>query len=400
MDVTAIRKDFPTIRNGRGVYLDSACMTLKPDCVIDKVMEYYNEYPACGGRSVHSMATRVSMEVDETRENLAHFFGCDDPNEFMFTKNTTEGMNTVARGLGLRKDDVVLTMDIEHNSNHVQWMMMQEEVGIKKRVCRTSDRGEFDIEEFERCIKGVKLVSVGHVSNVTGYEMPVKDIVQIAHDNGALVLVDGAQSAPHMKIDLKRLDVDFFCASLHKMLAPTGTGFMYGKSELLKELKPLMYGGGVVGLTTYDEVKLSPAPERFEAGLENYAGIIGTSAALDYLSAIGMENIPRHESMLQHRLQKGIEDIKGLHIVGSEDPDRRGGVFSFNIDGLNSHDIAMMVDNIDGIMIRSGMHCAHPFLVSRGIDGSARASMYIYNDESDIDRFCNALHKIVATFVR
>ena len=400
MDVKAIRRDFPTIRNGKGVYLDSACMTLKPDCVIAKVMEYYNEYPACGGRSVHSMATRVSMETDEAREKLARFFGCDDPNEFIFTKNTTEGMNTVACGLGLRKGDVVLTMDIEHNSNHVQWLMMQDSVGIRKRACRTTEDGEFDIEEFKKSVKGARLVSVGHVSNVTGYMMPLKDIVEIAHDEGALVLTDGAQSAPHMPIDLKKLDVDFFCASLHKMLAPTGTGFMYGKSELLKELRPLMYGGGVVGLTTYDTVKLSPPPERFEAGLENYAGIIGSSAALDYLSSIGMRNITEHERMLHRRLQKGVEDIRGLHIIGPEDPDKRGGVFSFNVDGLNSHDIAMMLDNMDNIMIRSGMHCAHPFLVSRGIDGSARASMYLYNDETDIDRFCNALHKVVETFVR
>ena len=214
------------------------------------------------------------------------------------------------------------------------------------------------------------------------------------------MLVDGAQSAPHMPIDLKELDVDFFCASLHKMLAPTGVGFMYGKEELLNDLRPLMYGGGVVGLTTYDTVKLSPPPERFEAGLENYSGIIGSSAALDYLSSIGMDNVQTHERVLQRRLQKGIEDIEGLHIVGPEDPDKRGGVFSFNIDGLNSHDIAMMLDNMDGIMIRSGMHCAHPFLVSRGIDGSARASMYIYNDDSDIDRFCSVLHKIVDSFVR
>lgn len=400
MDVKAIRQDFPTVRNGRGVYLDNACQTLKPDCVIEKVMEYYNEYPACGGRSVHAMATRVSMETDITREKLAHFFGCSDPSCFVFTKNTTEGMNTVARGIGLKEGDRVLTLDIEHNSNHVQWMMMQEDLGIRKEVCRTSKDGEFDMEEFKRSVKGVKLVSMGHVSNVTGCAIPLKEITEIAHDSGALMLVDGAQSAPHMPIDLKELDVDFFCASLHKMLAPTGVGFMYGKEELLNDLRPLMYGGGVVGLTTYDTVKLSPPPERFEAGLENYSGIIGSSAALDYLSSIGMDNVQTHERDLQRRLQKGIEDIEGLHIVGPEDPDKRGGVFSFNIDGLNSHDIAMMLDNMDGIMIRSGMHCAHPFLVSRGIDGSARASMYIYNDDSDIDRFCSVLHKIVDSFVR
>ena len=399
MDVVSIRKDFPTVRNGKGVYLDSACQSLKPDCVIQKITEYYSEYPACGGRSVHSMGTRVSMEMDETREKLAAFFGCDDPNEFVFTKNTTEGMNTIARGFGLKKGDVVVTTDVEHNSNHVQWLQLAEDTGIKRRYCKTSFEGEFDMENFKKVMdRNVKLVSMGQTSNVTGCSIPVKEIVEIAHDYGAAVAIDGAQSAPHMPIDLKDLDADFFCASLHKMLGPTGVGFMYGKAERLKELKPLMYGGGIVGLTTYDSVKISPAPEKFEAGLENYSGIIGAGAALDYLSKIGMKNISEHERHLQRKIQDGIEDIEGLSIVGPEDPDRRGGVFSFNIKGLSSHDIAMMLDNMDGIMIRSGMHCAHPFFVSRGIDGSARASVYLYNDDSDIERFITALKKLSTTF--
>lgn len=401
MDVSSIRQDFPTVRNGKGVYLDSACQSLKPDCVIKKVLEYYEEYPACGGRSVHSMATRVSMEVDETREKLASFFGCDDPSEFVFTKNTTEGMNTVARGFGLKKDDVVVTLDVEHNSNHVQWLAMEQDIGIRRRYCRTSDDGVFDIESFKKVMgNDVKLVSMGHMSNVTGCTIPIKEITEIAHDYGAAVVIDGAQSAPHIPVDLKDADVDFFCASLHKMLAPTGTGFMYGKEERLKELKPLIYGGGIVGLTTYDSVKISPAPEKFEAGLENYSGIIGAGAALDYLKNIGMKNVAEHERHLQRLIQDGIGDIDNLHVIGPEDPDKRGGVFSFNIDGLNPHDIAMMLDNMDGIMIRSGMHCAHPFLVSRKIDGTARASVYIYNDDNDIKRFISALKKIVETFVR
>ncbi len=400
MDVSNIRNDFPTVRNGKGVYLDSACQSLKPDCVIQKILEYYNEYPACGGRSVHSMATRVSMGVDETREKLAEFFGCSDPNEFIFTKNTTEGMNIIANGFGLRKGDIVVTLDIEHNSNHVEWLEM-ERAGIRRRYCKTSDNGEFDIEEFKRCIgRDVKLISMGHTSNVTGVTIPLREIVEIAHDAGIKVAVDGAQSAPHMPIDLKKLDVDFFCASLHKMLAPTGVGFMYGKKENLEELKPMMFGGGIVGITTYDSVKISPIPDKFEAGLQNYSGIIGASAALDYLSKVGMENIEKHEIGLQKLIQKETEDIKGLHIIGPQDPEKRGAIFSFNIDGLNSHDIAMMLDNIGGIMIRSGMHCAHPFLVSRNIDGTARASTYLYNDEEDVKKFTVALHKIVETFTK
>ena len=399
MDVQSIRNDFPTIRNSNSIYMDSACQSLKPDCVIESVMRYYNEFPACGGRSVHSMATSVSIGIDESREKLAEFFNYDDPLCFAFTKNCTEGMNIVAHGFGLRRGDAVLTTDVEHNSNHVQWIQMAEDVGIKRRYCKTSKEGVFDIEEFKRSIsKDVKLISLGHVSNVTGCSVPLKEVVEIAHDHGIPVLADGAQAAPHKKVDLKDLDVDFYCASLHKMLAPTGVGMMFGKMDLLKKLKPMMGGGGIVGLTTYDSIKVSPPPEKFEAGLSNYSGIIGVKYALEYLQKVGMDEIGKHETMLQTRIQAAVEDIKGLSIVGPDDPALRGGVFSFNIAGLNSHDIAMMLDNMGGVMIRSGMHCAHPFFVSRGIDGCARASVYLYNDESDVDRFTQLLKKIAETF--
>ncbi|MFA6710106.1 MAG: cysteine desulfurase [Candidatus Methanomethylophilaceae archaeon] len=381
------------------MYLDSACQSLKPDSVIEKMLEYYNEYPACGGRSVHSMATRVSMGVDETREKLAKFFGSKNENDFVFTKNCTEGMNIVARGFGLKKGDTVLTTDVEHNSNHVQWLEMAKDIGIRRRYCRTSRCGEFDIEEFKNVMdRDVKLVSMGHSSNVTGCTVPIKEVTEIAHDYGAAVLVDGAQAAPHMPVDVVDMDVDFYSASIHKMLGPSGVGFLYGKSERLEKLRPLIYGGGIVGLATYDTVKISPAPERFEAGLENYSGIIGASAAIDYLEKVGMRGIADQETYLQTLIQKGLEDIEEITLVGPEDPSKRGGIFSFNIKGLNPHDVAMMLDNMDTILVRSGMHCAHPFFVSRNINGCVRASVYLYNDDEDIDRFVAALKKIVAIF--
>ena len=399
MDTESIRRDFPTVRDGRGIYLDNACQTLRPDCVIDAVTEYYREYPACGGRSVHSMATRVSMAIDESREAMASFFGSKDPDCFVFTKNCTEGMNTVARGFGLRKGDVVVTGGAEHNSNHVQWLAMQQEVGIRRRIAGTDPEGRFDMDSFLSCLDGdVKLVSVGHVSNVTGCAVPLKDIVQEAHDRGIPVLADGAQAAPHMKVDLEALDVDFYCASLHKMLAPSGVGMMYGKKEMLERLRPLEYGGGTVGLTTYDSVTMASPPDRFEAGLSNYAGIVGVKPAIDYLSRIGMDEVSAHDTRLQRLLQKETEDIPGLSVVGPDDPDERGGVFSFNIKGLTSHDIAMMADSMAGIMIRSGMHCAHPFFVSRNIDGAARASFYVYNDDSEMRRFADCLRRIAEAF--
>ena len=399
MNVSDIRKDFPTIREGNSVYLDSACQTLRPYQVIDAITSYYKEFPACGGRSVHSMATKVSMAVDRSREKVASFFGCKDPHNFIFTKNCTEGMNIVAKGFGLRKGDSVLTTDMEHNSNHVQWVEMAEDIGIKRKIVRTSKNGEFDIENFKKeMTKDVKLVSMVHTSNVTGSSIPVKEITEIAHDMGAAVLIDGAQAAPHMPVNLKTLDVDFYAVSVHKMLGPSGMGILYGKEERLKKLRPLISGGGTVGLATYDSVKLTVHPEKFEAGLMDYAGVIGTSAALDYLSKIGMKNVEKHIASLQKRIDDELRNVMSITTVGPADPSKRSGIFSFNIKGMGSHDIAMMLDNADNIMIRSGMHCAHPFFVSRGLEGCARASLYIYNNEDDILRFTAAVKKLASTF--
>ena len=399
MDMECVRKDFPTIRNNKGIYLDSACQSLRPDQVIQAMSEYYEEFPACGGRSVHSMAARVSLSIDETREAMSKFFGTDDPECYIFNKNTTEGLNTAAFGLGLKKGDVVVTTDAEHNSNHVPWVYLKENVGIERRMSKSGKTGEFDIESFKSCMdKKVKVVSIQHTNNVTGCSVPVKAVTEIAHDYGATVIIDGAQAAPHMAVDLKKIDADIYCFSMHKMLGPSGVGVMYGKREVLENLKPLILGGGTVGLATYDNVTMAPVPDRFEAGLANYSGIIGTKAAIDYLSKIGMDNIEKWDTELMRRAVSNLEDIKGLHLVGPEQPGKRCGVLSFNIDGLVSHDIAMMLDSMANVMIRSGMHCAHPFYVSRAIDGSARASTYLYNSMEEMDIFTNTVRKIAETF--
>ncbi len=399
MDMDSVRKDFPTIRKNLGIYLDNACQTLRPDQVIQSMDDYYENYPACGGRSVHSMATKVSVAIDDTRSALADFFGTKDPDCYIFTKNATEGLNTAAYGLGLKKGDVVVTTDTEHNSNHVPWIYLRDNVGIERRMSRSNNSGEFDIESFKSCMDGkVKVVSIQHTSNVTGSSVPVKAVTEIAHDYGATVIIDGAQAAPHMPVDLSSIDADIYCCSMHKMLGPTGMGIMYGKKDVLERMRPLSLGGGTVGLATYEDVSLAPVPDRFEAGLLNYAGIIGTKAALEYLSKIGMDNVERWDTELMKRAIRNLEDIKGLHLVGPEQPGKRCGVLSFNIDGLISHDIAMMLDSMSGVMIRSGMHCAHPFYVSRAIDGSARASTYIYNSLQEIDIFTDTVRKIAETF--
>ena len=399
MDVDAIRRDFPTVRSGQGIYLDSACQSLRPDSVIRAITDYYESYPACGGRSVHSMATKVSMAMDDTREKLASFFGTDDPDCYVFTKNCTEGLNTAAYGLGLGKGDVVVTTDTEHNSNHVPWLFLQENMGVRRRIVRSDPKGRFDLEAFHRAMDhDVKVVSVQHASNVTGCSVPVRAVAEIAHDFGATVIIDGAQAAPHMPVDLKRIDADVYCMSIHKMLGPSGMGVMYGKREVLERMRPLALGGGTVGLATYDSVNLAPIPDKFEAGLHDYAGIVGTGAALDYLSKVGMDEVMVWDRTLMERILSNLEDVRNLHPVGPADAPSRGGVFSFNIDGLGAHDIAMMLDSMAGVMIRSGMHCAHPFYVSRGIDGSARASTYIYNSLEEIDIFTDTVRHIAETF--
>ncbi len=399
MDFATHRDDFPTMRNGKGVYLDSACQSLRPDKVIQAIVKYYEETPTCGGRSVHGMGSKVSMKVDETREALAKFFNTDNPDCYSFCKNATEALNTIAFGLPLTEGDVVITSDSEHNSNHVPWVILTERKGLERRYSKTTDEGEFDLEVFKESMDStVKVVSVQHSSNVTGCIMPVKEIVEIAKDYGAISVIDGAQAAPHIEVDLKEIDPDFYCISVHKMLGPSGMGVMYGKSERLKELKPLIYGGGTVGMTTYDSVKLTPYPEKFEAGLQDYAGIAGTGAAIEYLSDVGMKNIEKHDRKLMRKLVSDTEDIKGLEIFGPKNPDRRGSIFSFNIEGMSPHDIAVILDEMDGIMIRSGLHCAHPLYEGRGVKGSARASVYLYNNDEDIDRFCNALRKASEIF--
>ena len=399
MDMSSVRKDFPTIRKNLGIYLDSACQSLRPDQVIQAMDEYYENYPACGGRSVHSMATKVSIAVDDTREVLSKFFKTDDPDCYIFTKNTTEGLNTAAFGLGLKKGDVVVTTDAEHNSNHVPWLFLKDNIGIERRFSKSGKTGEFDIESFKSCMdKRVKVVSIQHTNNVTGCSVPVKAVTEIAHDYGAMVIIDGAQAAGHMSVDLKKIDADIYCCSIHKMLGPSGMGVMYGKREVLENLRPLTVGGGTVGLATYDSVNLAPIPDKFEAGLHNYSGIIGTKAAIDYLSRIGMDEIEKWDTVLMKRAMGNLEDVKGLHLVGPDQPGKRCGVLSFNIDGLVSHDIAMMLDSMANVMIRSGMHCAHPFYVSRAIDGSARASTYLYNNEEEIDIFTDTVRKIAETF--
>jgi cysteine desulfurase/selenocysteine lyase len=401
MDIEKIRADFPVLSQGdkSPVYLDTACQSLRPRQVVEAMDSYYYDYPACGGRSVHRLATQVSIKVDEAREKVSDFIGSGSYDQIIFTKSTTESINLIARGLGLRRGDAVLTTDLEHNSNHVPWLQLKRTAGVDRIIVETSDDGSFDLEAFKRALtRKVRLVSVVQTNNVTGTTIPVKEMCEIAHDNGSLVMVDGAQSAPHMKVDVEDLDVDFYAFSMHKMLGPSGMGVLYGKKELLNNVEPLIVGGGGVSLTTYERAELLPIPERFESGLMNYAGIIGSGAAVDYLRAIGMDEVMEHDIECNRIVTDGLADERRINVIGPQDPERRGSIYSFNISGMRSHDVAMILDEMAGMMIRSGMHCVHPYFLKKKIDGAARASFYVYTSKDDCRRFVQAVKETVRSF--
>lgn len=400
MNVQKIREDFPILKeklNGKPIiYMDSACMTLKPKQVVEAMNEYYYKYSACAGRSIHKLGNIVSEKYQQARENIAKFLGTKKAEEIVFTRNTTEGLNLVLKSFDLKKGDVVLTTDKEHNSCLLPILFLSKEKGIKHEIVFSKDDGTFDMEKFqEKMNKSVKLVSMVHTSNLDGYTIPAKDIVKIAHDNGALVMLDGAQSASHKQLSVKDLDVDFFACSGHKMLGPTGTGVLYGKYHLLEELKPFIVGGDTVERTTYDSYKLLPPPEKFEAGLQNYAGFIGLGKAVEYITRVGKGNIEKNEKDLNSFLTKEMSQIPALHLIGPESPELRSGIVSFTIDGMDYHDIALMLSNVANIMIRSGQHCVHSWFDAKGISGSARISLYLYNTRDEAQTLLNTLHEII-----
>ncbi len=394
MNVEKPRKDFPPLDCQKPViYFDNACMTLRPRQVIEAMNEYYEKYPGCGGRSMHRFGKETSEKYAQARKIISKHIGAEKPAEIVFTRNTTEGINLVANSFGLKRGDVVLTTDREHNSNLIPWMFLEKKVGIKHKIIKSKNDMTFDLESFERAVKGVKIVSFVHTSNLDGYTLPVKEIIEIAHKNGALVLLDGAQYVPHNNLDVRKLDVDFYAFSGHKMIGPSGTGVLYGKMELLERLDQFIVGGDTVKDSTYTGYIQEDVPERFEAGLQNYSGFIGLAAAIKYLSGIGMDNIQKHEHGLNRIASEDAENIKGLKIIGPSSVQERGGILSFNIEHMDPHSIAIMLDSRN-IMVRSGMHCVHSWFNAHKINGSVRASFYFYNTKEEVEIFIQKLEEI------
>ncbi len=374
-------------------------MSLKPIQVINKINEYYYDFPSCGGRSVHKLATQVTIAIENSRTILQRFINAEQVNEIIFLRNATEGINLVANSLKFNTGDKVIITDREHNSNLVPWLKLKEDIGIELLVVPSKIDNTFDLEKFQETMdKNVKLVSMVHTSNLDGYTIPADDIIKIAHEFGSLIMLDGAQSAPHKEVDVQKLDVDFFVFSVHKMCGPTGVGVLYGKFELLEKLDTFLVGGSTVKSTTYTTKEFLPAPEKFEAGLQNYAGIMGAGAAAEYLLDIGLKNIEEHEIKLNRIMTQKLSGFDQVMIIGPEDPKLRGCIFSFNIEGMDPHDVALILDEMENIMIRSGMQCVHSWYKNKNLRGSARASVYLYNTEEEVKIFSDNVIKILENF--
>jgi cysteine desulfurase/selenocysteine lyase len=371
-------------------------MALRPKAVIDAVTDYYTNYPACGGRSVHKLSWQVTENFEMARDSIRRFMGAENQSEIIFTKNATESMNIVANGLNLGKGDQVLTSDKEHNANVVPWHHLAKYKGIKYDVLPAKDNYFFDIEALKESLSSkTKLFSFVHTSNLDGHSNPAKEIIEICHDSGVKVMMDTAQSAPHKEINVVDLDVDFAAVSAHKFCGPSGMGALYGKYDELENLIPTYVGGSTVVNSTYEDYKLLPPPSCFEAGLQNYAGAIGSGAAAEYIMNIGRDKIQAHENKLNRLMTKELENVESLNIVGPSDVNQRGGIFSFNLDGWDPTEVAMHLDEEYNIAIRSGMHCVHSWFNSRGIEGTARASVYLYNNEEDVLSFTNAIKESI-----
>ncbi|MHA2003691.1 MAG: aminotransferase class V-fold PLP-dependent enzyme [Candidatus Thorarchaeota archaeon] len=399
MDIERLKEDFPILQReikGKPIrYMDSACMSLKPRQVIDAMVEYYENFPACAGRSVH----RLSHEVEESRKDartaMRKFIGAKKDEEIIFTRNTTEGLNLVTSSLDYDSRTAILTTDREHNSSLVSCQMAAKRKGLKHRVVMSNSDNTFNMESFEEALTPkVKLVSFVWSSNLDGYTLPAREIIQAAHDNGSLVLLDAAQTAPHHEISVNKLDVDFLALSGHKMLGPTGTGILYVKDEHYDDLNPFMVGGETVDWSTYDNQEFLPPPQRYEAGLQNYAGELGLAAAAKYLKSVGLSKIEKHENELTEIIHDGLSQIDGATLVGVQDPKLRGGITSFNIKGVMYHDVAMIMNRNYNIMVRSGQHCVHSWFTAKGIEGSARASFYLYNTKDEAQTFIEAAQEI------
>ena len=398
IDVEKIRKDFPIldqiVNDEPLVYLDNAATTQKPKVVLEAVNRYYQEDNANVHRGVHTLAERATASYEGARETVRRFINASSTKEVLFTRGTTTGLNWIGRFAEeiLEEGDEVLISIMEHHSNILPWQEACRKTGAKLVYVYLKDGG-LDLEDFRKKLTNrTKFVSIAHASNVLGVINPVQEIAQLAHEKGAIVVVDGAQSVPHMKIDVQTLDADFFVFSGHKMAGPTGVGVLYGKEQYLNQMSPVEFGGEMIDFVYDQSATWKELPWKFEAGTPNMAGAIGLAAAIDYLEAIGMDAIERHEQDLIAYVFPKLQAIEGLKIYGSQDLAKRSGVISFNLGDLHPHDLATALD-YEGVAVRAGHHCAQPLIQYLEVPATARASFYLYNTKEDCDKLVEALIK-------
>jgi cysteine desulfurase / selenocysteine lyase len=402
-DVAAVREDFPILATRVGahplVYLDNAASAQKPRAVIDAISDYYSARHANIHRGVHYLSATATDAYDQARVTVAKFLNAAEPRECIFVRGATEAINLVASSWGrqnLRPGDEILLSTLEHHANIVPWQIAAEAAGAKIKIIPVSDAGELLLDGLDALLTSrTKLLAITHVSNALGTVVPVRDLIRRAHAVGAVVLVDGAQSVPHLSIDVQDLDCDFFAFSGHKLFGPTGIGVLYGKAALLEKMPPYQSGGDMIERVTFEKTTFRSIPERFEAGTPHISGVVGLAAAIRYLAKLGHAALAAHEQNLLAHATAAVRNIPGVRIIG-EAKDKVG-VLSFVMDGIHPHDIATILDS-EGIAIRAGHHCAQPLMQRLGLTGTARASFAFYNTLDEADHLAAALLKVKKMF--
>jgi cysteine desulfurase/selenocysteine lyase len=403
LDVERIRADFPILRktiNGKPlVYLDNAASMQMPQVVIDRFVRYQQEEHANVHRGVHTLSQTATMAYEAARETVRKFLNAASTKEVIFTRGATEGINLVMHAWGRANvgagDEIVLST-LEHHSNIVPWQMLCEEKGAKLRVIPINDAGELDMEAYRGLLnEKTRLVGVNHVSNALGTINPVKDMIALAHQHGAVVLVDGAQAAPHLPIDVQDLDADFYVFSGHKLCAPTGIGVLYGKQQLLEAMKPFQGGGDMIRSVSFEKTTFNDLPYKFEAGTPAIAAAIALGTAIDYISAIGLDKIQAHEHMLLERATKLLGGMKGVRLIGTAR--HKASVLSFEVEGVHPHDVGTILDG-EGIAVRAGHHCAQPLMDRLGVPATARASFAFYNTPAEVDALARGIQVVQEIF--
>lgn len=402
-DLAKIREDFPILKrkvHGKPlVYLDNAATTQKPKLVLDTLAAYYTAENSNVHRGIHFLSEQATAAYEGARAKAKGFLHASDTREIIFVRGTTEAINLVAQSYGrafIRQGDEIIVSAMEHHSNIVPWQILCEQVGAILRVMPINHDGELLMNEFEGLLsEKTRFVSVAHVSNALGTVNPVKEIVQTSHRLGVPVLLDGAQAAPHMKVDVQELDCDFYAFSGHKVYGPTGIGILYGKAHLLEAMPPYQGGGDMISLVTFEKTHYNELPYKFEAGTPHIAGVIGLGAAIDYVNAIGIEGIGAHEAALLAYATGELGRINGLRIIGTAK--EKAGVLSFVLKGVHPHDVGTVLDR-EGVAIRAGHHCAMPVMQRFGVPATARVSFGLYNTKEEVDGLVRAIHKVIGVF--